>query len=71
MRTRWSTLSDTLAEVEAVTLGDIWGDAHAVVETLDDTLAEMEAKTLGETRGDAFALVDTLASRGSGGLHQC
>ena len=39
------TLSETLAEVEAVTLGDTRGDAHALVDTLADTLGEVEEVT--------------------------
>ena len=69
MRTRWSTLADTLVEVDAI--GSTRGDAYALVGTLADTLSEMWAVKLGDTRGYAHALVDTLASRGSGGLHQC
>ena len=57
------TLADTLPVVEAVTLGDTWGKAHALVNTLStsDTLPEVDAKTIGDTRGEAHALVDTLA----------
>ena len=51
------TLTDTQAEVEAVTLGDTRGDGHALVNSLADTLAEVEA--VGDTRGDALELVDT------------
>ena len=59
MRMHCSTLADTLAEVEAVTLGDTRMDAHALVDTLADELSEAEAVTLGDTRGDVHALVDT------------
>ena len=59
MHTHWSTLSDTIAEVEAVTIADTRDDAHALVDTLGDTLAEVE--TLGDTRDDSHALFDTLA----------
>ena len=45
-------MDDTLAEVEAETLGDTRGDAHALVDTPVDTLAELEAETLGDTRSD-------------------
>ena len=55
MRTRWSRIADTLAEVE--TVGDTRGDARGVVDTLADTLAEVE--TVVDTPGDAHALVDT------------
>ena len=41
MRTHWSTLVDTIAEVESV--GDKRRDANAVVDTLFDTLRVMEA----------------------------
>ena len=61
MCTLWSTLADTLAEVEAVTLGERRGDAQALVNTVADTLAVFEAVTLGDRRGDAQALIDTLA----------
>ena len=37
------TLAHTLAEVEAVRLGDTRVDAHALVDTLADTLADVEA----------------------------
>ena len=43
------TLVDTLAEVKPVTLGDIPGDAHALVDSLDETVAEVEAMTLEDT----------------------
>ena len=59
MRTRWSTLADTLAEVESV--GDTRGDAHALVDNLTDTLAEVEAVKQGDTRSDAHTVVNTLA----------
>ena len=55
MRTHWSTLADTLAEVEAV--GDFRGDTHALVDTMPDTLEEVEA--VGDTLGDVYAVVDT------------
>ena len=61
MRTSWWTLADTLAEVEAVTLGDARGDVHALVGTPTDTVPEVEAVKLGDPRGDAHALVNTLA----------
>ena len=51
--------ADTLAELNAVTLGDKKGDTHALVDTLADTVAEVEA--VGDTSGDSHALVDTLA----------
>ena len=57
MRTHWSTLADTIAEVESV--GDKRGDAHAVVDTLSETLAVMEA--VGESSSDAHALLESLA----------
>ena len=57
MRMRWSTLPETLEEVEAV--GDKRGYAHGLLNTLADTLAEEEA--LGDKRGDAHALFNTLA----------
>ena len=59
MRTRWSKLADTLAEVEAV--GDTRDDARALVVTLANKLAKNKAMTLGATRGYAHELVDTLA----------
>ena len=49
MRSYWSILADTLAELEAVTLGDTQRDAHALVDTLADTQAEVGAQTLGDT----------------------
>ena len=55
MRTRWSTVADTLPEVEAV--GDTRNDAHAVVDNLANTLEELEE--LGDSRINAHALVDT------------
>ena len=55
------TLAYMLAEVEALTLGDSLGDAHAVMDPLNDTLAEVECNTLGDTLGDTQTLVDTLA----------
>ena len=58
MRTHWSTLADTLAEVQNLTPCDTRGDARALVDSLADTLAEVEM-TLGDTWGDAHALVDT------------
>ena len=57
MHTHWSTLADTIAEVESV--GEKRGNAHAVVDTLGDTLEVKES--VGETSGDAHALVETLA----------
>ena len=57
MRTHWSTIADTLAEVELV--GDTGDDALAPVDTLADPVAEVDAVTLGDTQGDAHALVDT------------
>ena len=57
MRAHLSTLTDTLAEVQAV--GDTRGDLPALVKTLTETLAE--EKAVGDTWGDALALVDTLA----------
>ena len=32
MRTRWSTLAHTVAEVAAVTVADAWGNVHPLVE---------------------------------------
>ena len=49
MSTHWSTLADTLADVEAVTLNDTRCDAHALVGTLAASLAEVEVETLGDT----------------------
>ena len=37
---RWSTVADTLAEVEAV--GETRGDSRALVDNLADTLEEVE-----------------------------
>ena len=59
MRTRWSTLADTVAEVEAV--GDTRGHVHALVETPADPVAEVDAVTIDDTQGDTHALVDTPA----------
>ena len=39
MRTHWSTLADTLAEVELV--GETWRDSLARVDTLSDKLAKV------------------------------
>ena len=44
-----ATLAETLAEIEAVTPRDKWGDAHTLVEILSNTLAEVEAVTLLDT----------------------
>ena len=52
-------MADTLAKVEAVTLVDTLGNAHALVDTLADSIAEVKADTLGNTGFDAQALVDT------------
>ena len=65
MRTHWSTLADTLAEVEAV--ADERGDDCRLLDILADTLAEVEAVTLGDARVDAHALVDTGLHASSGG----
>ena len=58
-------LADTLAEVEAETLGDRLGELEAepLVDRLADTLAEVEAETLGDRLGELEAepLVDRLA----------
>ena len=35
-------MGDTVAEVEAVKLGEAQGDVHALVDTLADTLAKVE-----------------------------
>ena len=51
-------MGDTVAEVEAVKLGEAQGDAHALVDTLADTLAVVEAVTLGDARDNAYALVE-------------
>ena len=59
MRTHWSTLADAVAEVEALTLVDSRGDAHALVDTLAGALAEVEEVTLGDIRGHVHTLVDT------------
>ena len=59
MRTHWSTLADTLTEVEVV--GNTRGDAHAVVDNPANTLEKLEA--LGEKWGETDALVDPLAER--------
>ena len=59
MRTRWSTLADTVGEVEV--LGNTRGDAHAVVDILANTLEKLEA--LCEKWGETDTLVDTLAER--------
>ena len=59
MRTHWSTLADTITEVESV--GDTRGNAHAVVDYLANTLEELEAPC--DTWGETDALVDTLAER--------
>ena len=56
-------LADTLTEVEAVTLGDTWGHALALVNNLADTLAEVEAVTLRDARGDAHAVVELFLRR--------
>ena len=61
MRKRWSTEADTLADEEAMRLGDERGDECRSLDILADTLAEVDAVTLGDTKGDAHALVDTLA----------
>ena len=53
MRRQLSTLADTVAEMEAVTLGDSLGDADVRNDTLADTLAEVGAVTLGDTLGNA------------------
>ena len=58
MRTRWSTLADTLAKVEVV--GDTRGDTRSPVDNLAETLKDVEALTLGDTRGYAHALINTL-----------
>ena len=49
MRRHWSTLADTLAEEEAVRLGDTRCDAYPLVDTPAGTLAEVEAETLDDT----------------------
>ena len=50
MRTHWSTLADALKEVEALTLIDTRGDAHALFDARADALPEVEAVTLGDIR---------------------
>ena len=45
----------------AETLGDIRGDAQALVNSVADSLAEVEAETLGDTLSDARALIESLA----------
>ena len=59
MRTHWSTLANTIEEVEAV--GDTRRDAHVLVDTLADPVLKVDAVTLRDTRSDADELVETLA----------
>ena len=54
-------VADTLAEVEALTLGDTPCNAQALVDTLADTLAEAEAMIFGDSLGDAHERNDPLA----------
>ena len=56
MRTHWSTLADTLPEVEGV--GDTRGNAHGLFDTLADTVAEVESVKLGEAQSNSHALVE-------------
>ena len=55
------TLTDSLAEMDAGTLGYKLIDAQALVDTLADSQEEVEAETLGDTLSDAQPMVDTLA----------
>ena len=55
------TLADSLAGVEAETLGEKLSDAQALGDTLSDSQAEVEAETLCDTLSDTQALLDTLA----------
>ena len=54
-------LADTLAEVEAVTHGDLMGDAHALKDSLAGTIVEVEAVTHGDKPSNAQSLCDTMA----------
>ena len=56
-------LADTLTEVEAVTLDDTWGYAHALVDTLTDILSEVETVTQGDARENAHAVVEFFLTR--------
>ena len=46
-------MADSLAEVEAETLGDSLTDAQELVDTLAELVADEEVETPGDTRGDA------------------
>ena len=61
MATHWPTLADSLAEVEAVTLGDSTGDAHALKDSLAGTIVDVEAVTHGDKPSNAQSLCDTMA----------
>ena len=63
MRTHCSTLTNTVAEVEAEAVGDTRGDAHALVNTLAHTVAEVESMKLGEAHSNAHALVELWLTR--------
>ena len=53
MRRHWSTVSaDTLAEIEAGTLGNTWGTAQPPVNFVRASREEVESETQGDILGD-------------------
>ena len=62
MRRYCSTvIADTLAEIEAETLGNTWGAAQPPVNLMRASRARVESETQGHILSDAQTLVETLA----------